>query len=393
LTPAASIASAVAPRLLIITEIIAPYRIPVFNALAQRQEIDLQVVFLSETDPTLRDWVVYKNEIKFSYRVLPHWRQRIGKYSLLFNRAVHSTLSEINPEVIISGGYYCPAAWSAAYWAKRHSVPFLLWTESTAMDQRGNHFPVEILKKHFLSLCSACIVPGKSSREYLKQLGVSERQIITAHNAVDNDLFSNMAESPDRNKSAFGARYRLPHRYFLFVGRLVKEKGILDLLEAYGRLKPEIRSNLGLVFVGDGSDATELQKRASKVQRGEIRFPGFVHREELAKIYSLAEAFIFPTYTDTWGLVVNEAMACGLPVIASSVAGCTLDLVLDKWNGFVVDPGDPTRLADSMEKLATDLHLRRQMSNHSREQIQKYSPAVWAQGIIDAVDTVHTRKA
>jgi glycosyltransferase involved in cell wall biosynthesis len=392
LTPAASIAPAVVPRLLIITEIIAPYRIPIFNALAQRPEIDLSVIFLSENDPTLRQWTVYKNEIKFHYHVLPHWRRRVGKYHLLLNRSVHSTLNEVNPDVIICGGYYYPAAWSAAYWAKRRSVPFLLWTESTAMDQRGSYFPVEYLKKHFLNLCSAFIVPGKSSFDYLKQFGVSEPRIIIAHNAVDNDLFSTAAQAVNPADSRLRAHYQLPKRYFLFVGRLVKEKGTFDLLEAYAQLKPETRANIGLVFVGNGSGIRELQEKASKIHPGEIRFPGFVHREELPKIYALAEALIFPTYTDTWGLVVNEAMACGLPVMATHVAGCTIDLVQDNWNGFVVAPGDSSHLSSAMEKLASDAELRSQMGRRSRERIQNYSPTFWAQGIVSAVEAALVRK-
>ncbi|HEY1657740.1 MAG TPA: glycosyltransferase family 4 protein [Candidatus Sulfotelmatobacter sp.] len=392
MTPAVSIATAVAPRLLIITEIIAPYRIPVFNALAQRSEIDLQVIFLSENDPTLRQWMVYKNEITFPYSVLPHWRQRLGKYNILLNRAVHSTLDEIKPDVVVCGGYNYPAAWSAAYWAKRRSVPFLLWTESTAMERRGSYFHVESLKKRFLNLCHAFIVPGKSSLDYLKQLGVSQQRIVTARNAVDNNFYSSASQAVDLNDSEIRARYKLPPRYFLFVGRLVKEKGIFDLLEAYEQLKLEIRATAGLVFVGDGSDARELQKRTSKIQPGNVRLLGFVHREELPKIYTLAEALIFPTHTDPWGLVVNEAMACGLPVIATNVAGCTLDLVQDNWNGFVVERGDPRSLAAVMERLATDEELRRQMGNRSRERIQNYSPEIWAQGIVDAVEAVLARK-
>lgn len=392
MTPAASIAPAVSPRLLIITEIIAPYRIPVFNALAQRPEIDLHVIFLSENDPKLRQWPVYKNEIRFPYRVLPHWRQRFGKHKILLNRTVHSTLNEINPDVIICGGYYYPAAWSAAYWAKRHSIPFLLWTESTAMDRRASYFPIESLKKHFLNLCHAFIVPGKSSRNYLKQLGVSGQQIMTARNAVDNNFFSAAAQAVDLSDTEIRPRLPLPARYFLFVGRLVKEKGIFDLLEAYSQLNPEIRANIGLVFVGDGSDARELQKKAARIEPGEIRLSGFVHREDLPKIYARAEALVFPTHTDPWGLVVNEAMACGLPVIATDVAGCALDLVQDNWNGFVVAPGNPTRLSAAMEKLAADEEVRRRMGNRSRERIQNYSPEIWAQGVINAVEAVLLRK-
>jgi 1,2-diacylglycerol 3-alpha-glucosyltransferase len=391
LTLAASIASAVPPRALIITEIIAPYRIPVFNALAQRPEIDLQVVFLSENDPTLRQWMIYKNEIKFPYRILPSWRQRLGKHSILLNRAVQSTLAELDPEIIICGGYNYLAAWSAAYWAKRRDIPFLLWTESTALDRRGNFLPIEFLKKHFLSLCSAFIVPGKSSHDYLKQLGVPEQQIATAPNAVDNEFFSSHTELPGCAKSELQTRCKLPERYLLFVGRLVEEKGIFDLLEAYRQLPADSR-NIGLVFVGDGSERRALEKKAAQIGQGEIRSLGFVHREELPKIYTLAEALIFPTHSDPWGLVVNEAMACGLPVIATDVAGCTQDLVEDGWNGFVVAPNDISSLSEAMQKLISDSQLRVQMGVRSRERIQAYSAAAWAKGIVEAVESVLVRK-
>ena len=102
-------------KLVILTEIIAPYRIPVFNALAHRPEIDLHVVFLSENDPSLRQWRIYKDEIRFQYEVLPSWRQRLGRYNILLNRGVQSTLNRIKPEVILCGGYNYLASWTAAH--------------------------------------------------------------------------------------------------------------------------------------------------------------------------------------------------------------------------------------------------------------------------------------
>ena len=107
-------------RIVILTEIIAPYRIPVFNALARHAEVDLHVIFLAETDATLRKWPVYKNDIRFSYQVLPSWRWRVGKNSFLINRGLWSALNKTNPQVIICGGYNYAASWEALVWARRH---------------------------------------------------------------------------------------------------------------------------------------------------------------------------------------------------------------------------------------------------------------------------------
>jgi glycosyltransferase involved in cell wall biosynthesis len=380
------------PKVAIITEIIAPYRIPVFNALAERPEIDLHIVFLSETDPTLRQWQVYKDEIQFRYEILRSWRWRVGGHNLLLNRGLHSTLRRLNPDVVIAGGYNYAACWSAAYWAKAASIPFLLWTESTIHDQRKKYPLVEFAKKRFLNLCSGFIVPGKSSLQYLEQLGVPENQMTTAPNAVDTSLFSNLADAARGNPAVLRARHNLPSQYFLFVGRFVREKGVFDVIEAYSQLPPEIRNEIGLVFVGDGPARTALHDQ-SRILQGNVQFPGFLHREELAQVYGLAEAFIFPTLSDPWGLVVNEAMACGLPVIASSVAGCTADLVEDSVNGVLVEPHDIPHLTLAMENLAKNPEMRLGMGRKSRERIDFYSPDAWAAGMIKAVHSVSAEEA
>ncbi len=375
-------------KLVIVTEIIAPYRIPVFNALAKRPEIDLHVIFLSENDPELRQWLVYRDEIEFSYEVLPSWRRRFGRHNLLLNRGVRLALNRVQPDVLLCGGYNYLASWSAAYWARAYRTPLLLWSESTAFDQRSRYLFVESLKARFLDLCTGFVVPGQSSLNYLTNFGVKRERIFTAPNAVDVSFFSERAEVARGDELRVRSRHRLPERYFLFVGRLIREKGVFDLLEAYANVKPALRAQVGLVLVGEGSERRELEDRASKIEAGTIRFLGFVHREELAEIYALSDGLIFPTHSDPWGLVVNEAMACGRPVIATTVAGCSPDLVEDRWNGFVVPPHDIPKLAAAMTELAEESELRAQMGCRSRERIESFSPSAWAAGIIRAVKSV-----
>jgi hypothetical protein len=126
-------------RLVILTEIISPYRIPLFNALAQHAEVDLHVVFLAETDVNLRQWQIYKEEIRFSYQVLPSWRRRVGRYNALLNRGVGRALGKAAPDVILCGGYNYVASWQALFWARMHNVPFFLWSESNVQDLRRGH--------------------------------------------------------------------------------------------------------------------------------------------------------------------------------------------------------------------------------------------------------------
>ncbi|HEY7353957.1 MAG TPA: glycosyltransferase family 4 protein [Terriglobales bacterium] len=369
-------------KLLLLTEIIAPYRIPVFNALAQEPQIDLHVIFLAETDPASRQWHVYKSEIQFGYEVLPSWRTKLGSYKVLLNHRLSQAFDRAAPDVVLCGGYNYLASWQAQRWAKRRKSPFLLWSESTTADQRSLNFVIESLKKSFFSRCDGFVVPGTSAKKYAQQMGAPADSIFVAPNAVDNALFSfnaAAARGDDQLRESLG----LPPRYFLYVGRLVKSKGVFELLQAYASLSEDLRSEIGLVIVGDGPVRAELQTFASTVSTGTVHFSGFVHREKLAACYALAECFVFPTHTDTWGLVVNEALACGLPVICSTVAGCAADLVTEK-NGATVAPHRASDLARVMQEIANSPDLRRRMSLQSQEIIQNYSPERCALGIAEA---------
>jgi glycosyltransferase involved in cell wall biosynthesis len=368
-------------RLVILTEIMSPYRIPVFNALARLPGVDLHVIFLAETDPTLRQWTVPKEQIRFSYQVLPSWRRRLGGRNLLLNRGLAAALRQAAPDAVLCGGYNYLASWQCLWWARRRRVRFLAWVESTQMDRRGGHLLVESLKTMFIRRCDGFIVPGKSSFDYIRSFKVPEERIFTAPNAVDTDFFASEAERVRRDAAAQRQRLGLPLRYFVFVGRLVPEKGIFDLLQAYAALPLELRTEVGLVFVGDGPARARLQQQLAAVAPGTVHFAGFAQRERLAAYYALAEVFVLPTHTDTWGLAVNEAMACGLPVVCSSTAGCVADLVTEGWNGRVFPAHEVSRLAALLGELAQSHELRFAMGLHSQERIQHYSPAACAQGI------------
>jgi glycosyltransferase involved in cell wall biosynthesis len=118
---------------------------------------------------------------------------------------------------------------------------------------------------------------------------------------------------------------------------------------------------------------------------GSIQLAGFAQREDLATYYALADVLVFPTHTDRWGLVVNEAMACGLPIIASEAAGSVADLIENGWNGRVFSAGDVSQLACAMDELAHPAALRSLMGKRNKERIAQYSPEAWAAGMARSV--------
>ena len=201
-------------------------------------------------------------------------------------------------------------------------------------------------------------------------------------NAVDNDLFARSAAKARQNVTQLRHELGLPARYFLYVGRLVREKGIFELVAAYATLEEQLREEVGLVFAGDGSSRRDLEAQAARVSRGVVKFAGFAHRERLAEYYALAEALVLPTYSDTWGLVVNEAMACGLPVILSQAAGCAADLVTEGWNGRIVPVKSVPQLASAMQALGSRPDLCASMGVNSLNRIADYTPQHWSEGIV-----------
>jgi glycosyltransferase involved in cell wall biosynthesis len=371
-------------RVALLTEIISPYRIPVFNALSRLKGIELHVIFLAETDPTQRQWLVYKDEIEFSYQVLPAWRRRWGGWHILLNRGMWSALERFRPNSILCGGYNYPAFWEALAWAKFHRAHFAAWIESTSRDQRNPGVLAEFVKRRFVQNCNSFAVPGKSAFEYVRSMGVPAERIHTAPNAVDNQRFANLARLVREREAQCRNDLGLPRRYFVYAGRVTREKGAFQLLEAYTRLEPDLRSAMGLVLVGEETAKNELMQN-SNVYPGTVVFPGFVQRDQLAAFYALAEVLVFPTLSDTWGLVVNEAMACGLPIIATDVAGCVADLVQDGENGYVVPAADVGKLAQAMAAFAHDPKLASRMGECSARLIEGFSPERCAAGLAAAV--------
>ena len=161
-------------------------------------------------------------------------------------------------------------------------------------------------------------------------------------------------------------------------------KGLATLLDAW----THVTADAELLIAGTGSLDDAVRQRVASASMPPVRLLGHQDREQLADRYAEADVFVFPSVSDPWGLVVNEAMAAGLPVIASSAPGAVDDLVEDHHNGLVVPPFEAGRLADAMELLAGDGALRRTMGQRSSERIRRFEPLDWARGMRAAVLSV-----
>ena len=155
----------------------------------------------------------------------------------------------------------------------------------------------------------------------------------------------------------------------------------------YKRLQSE-KGNIGLVLLGDGPERGKYQNFVTANKLKNVFFEGFKQREELPEYYISADLLVLPSISDPWGLVVNEAMSCGLPIISTDAAGVTYDLVKNGINGYVVRAGRVEELYEALKKLCKDKKLREKMGKESLKIIKDYTPENWAKSFINAVNKI-----
>jgi glycosyltransferase involved in cell wall biosynthesis len=173
----------------------------------------------------------------------------------------------------------------------------------------------------------------------------------------------------------------LPRKFFLYVGRFAPEKNLRMLVQAFSVASHHAAvEGWGLVLVG-GGPLEEVLRRDALPMGDRIRFVAFQQIDGLPAYYGLADALILPSLTEPWGLVVNEAMASGLPVVVSHQCGCVLDLVFPGVNGFVTDPHDPKSLAAALVAIAAEPERRQAYGRESARIIQNFSLETWARSL------------
>lgn len=359
-----------------------PYMVERFNALVRRGNLDLDVWFGAQNHPD-RSWILDPSEWEFPYRYLP----RIGLADVRLTVPT-AVLTESRPDLLVSL-YATPAfllGLRLAWWRGWRTA---LWVEVTfdALVRRRRW--KESLKRAIFQRVDGVITAGEGGRRFAERYGADPDRIHIARHVVDTDFFASAAAAAGPGRDLTRNALRLSGVVFLYVGRLSNGKGIDILLEAYAMVEREVL-HTSLLLVGDGPE----ERRVAYVAETEglrIVLGGFRQRHELPALYAAADVFVFPTLGDTYGLVVDEAMSAGLPVISTTAAGEIGERVLDGVNGLLVPPSDPDGLATAMRRLAKDGAARRAMGERSAEMIAPYTPEHWAAAFERAVAVITSR--
>lgn len=296
----------------------------------------------------------------------------------LFRKLI-SLLNQTNPDAIAIAGYARPAMLVALLWCLYQRKTAILLSETTENDEPRSWWK-EKIKKLIITSYQAALVGGNPHKRYLIKLGMPTDAIFLGYDVVGNEVFY-----PDQIKSLPSP---LNKPFFLAINRFVHKKNLPFLLSAYADYRKLAGDqSWDLVLCGDGELRVQLEQQiTNEAIQDYVHLPGFLQQQELLPYFAHASCFIHASIQEQWGLVVNEAMAAGLPVLVSNRCGCYEDLIIEGVNGFGFDPENPQQLTELMLKISSEKIDLQTMGNAALEHIQKFSPDYFAQGLIQAVN-------
>lgn len=367
-------------RVALVTNIVPPYRVPVFRRLAETPGWRLGI-FTSAATEFDRAWDVDSGGLDlFRVRGLSFVRRGRTHHLPL---ALPFALLRFRPDVVVSGELG-PRSWLALLYCLLARVPLVLWaypSRAGARRVRGLR-----LRRALLQRARAVIGMGAQAREALASWGVPGAAIHDAPNAHDAPGLHKALASLDPEAASRGLRAGLGcrDRVALFAGRLIDSKGVSELLDAWDELAPGLRSSWTLLLLGSGPLEERVRHAARTHARGEIVHVPAVPQSQVAAFYSGADLLVLPSLEEPWGLVANEAMACGLPVCGSRLAGCADELLREGETGWLFDPRDALDFGAALAR-ALECPDRERLGAQARRRAHDFGPDAMADGFRSAI--------
>ena len=372
-------------KVVFVTNIITPYLIPLFNYLA-KQRIDFRVLSVSEREQN-REWIMEKKHMRFTYDILPgiHWFVWQREFPLHINWGVWTYFLRHNPDTVIVSGWSVPAYWEAFLYCKIFGKKFILWNGTTLLSTGSITGPISWVTRIMIKGADRCVTYGTKAAEYLEYMGAQKERIYIGINTVDVEWFKAKVTMFRRSENIKEDRNKYPPLLLLYVGRLVKKKGVLQVLKAIQGIHSR---DIGFLIVGSGPQAGELKRFCRHYNISNVYFTGFQQTSDLPMYYALADVLIFPSFYDVWGLVINEALASGLYVLSSNRVGAAYDLVHQPWNGLLFDPNDVGEIVSAIKYAKENIgDIRARRLDISEWAVNELSIAKAGDVFIEAITT------
>lgn len=357
-------------RIALIANVPAPYRVPTFNRLARMEGIDFRVLFCAERYPGAK-WDYGKIECDHVFMKENFFRKPGDDSEIIHNNPeVFGLLKKYEPDVVIGQGFN-PTMLYAFFYSVLHGKKHVSMSDGTILSERDLSLVHKAVRRLVFRYSSAFIGASLQTEKLFRSYSVDKAKISLSPLCVENDLFLEC----HRTEKKFD---------LLYCGRFVSRKNPLFVVQVLRELRDSHGMEPSILFVGSGPLEEATRKLLVSLRLERFRFYGFASQSELPGLYAVSRIFLFPTLMDPWGVVVNEACASGMPVVASPHAGTSNELVIDGRNGYVCEL-KVELWAERIAGLLRDESLYGNFRNGSIRQVAPYTFDAAADGIMNAV--------
>jgi glycosyltransferase involved in cell wall biosynthesis len=388
-------------RLAILTTHPIQYHAPWFRALSAHPQVQLEVLYCHKATPQEQadagfgfefDWDVSLLD-GYSHRFLKNaaTQPTINSFHGLDTPGIKKLIEQEKFDAVLINGWHYKSAWQTMRACWNTGTPVMVRSDSHLKTARSNAKQMAKwpLYRWFIPKLDACLPVGQWSRDYFLHYGANPQKIFIIPHVIDDVYFSNESERlrPERDQIRTEWAFSQSKTVFLFAGKFVEKKRPMDFLQAIKR-SGERDSKVAGLMVGDGRLKTQCEEFASK-EHLPVHFTGFLNQSEIVKAYVAADALVLPSDGgETWGLVVNEAMACGLPCFISDQVGCGPDMVAGNETGGIFRLGDTEDMASLLTAFAQNESSRMTLSSRARTKASSHSVAAAVEATAVALTSV-----
>lgn len=360
-------------KVLFLTNIPSPYRVAFFNELGKMCE--LKVLYEKRYDSHRdKEWLSKPSE---NFTEVFMEQKKIRREAVICPSVI-SYLDSNLYDVIVIGGYSTPTGILAIQYCKRKNIPFILNADGGIINEENRI--KYAFKRHLIGSAKAWLSTGFSTNQYLEHYGAINHKIFAYPFTSTSN--ADLIKVSEQEKREFKRILNIQDKpTVLSIGQFIHRKGFDVLLDSWVKLDKEFN----LVIIGGGEKKTELEEQIEHLDLKNVTLIDFLSSDVLSQYYKAADLFILPTREDIWGLVINEAMAYGLPVITTDNCVAGIELISD--NGYIVPVEDSAVLAEKAGKILRNDELREHMGWESLETIKSYTIENMAKVHLDIFNT------
>jgi len=357
------------------------YHSPWFRSLAQRPEIEIKVFYCLQPDSSEQgtgfgvsfQWDVPLLE-SYPHAFLKNVARRPGfHFTGSDTPEISDLIASREFDAWIINGWRVKSEWQAIRACWKYGVPMLIRGDSHLLNHQPPHTRIakRMILGRWIPRFDGYLTVGKLNEEYYKYYGADSSRFFPARHFVDNQRFATLAAGANIEELRAHWTISQSATVFLFAGKFVDKKQPMDAIKAIEKLVAR-NADVHLLMVGNGN-LRRLCEEYSASRRLPVTFAGFLNQSQMANAYVCADVLVLPSASETWGLVVNEAMSCGVPAIVSDRVGCGPDLVYPGQTGAIFPAGNVDRLADAMSAYVVNQGLIKEQGANARELISNYT--------------------